>query len=208
VSRRLAIVLAGFYAAWVGAWLFKLALASRGLVLQPAAEFAYWTGLKLIIWVAPAVLLLGGAAGTGAPHPRWRSTLAWGLGAGLALGLLGVGQHLALHEPLMRWGWSWAALNALCVAPIVEEVFFRGAVFRELLERHRFWAANALTAALFVAAHVPGWAFMGTLAADPLGTLRLAVVVFWLGLVFGYVRHRSGSVASSVVAHALGNLFS
>ena len=70
----------------------------------------------------------------------------------------------------------------------------------------RFWAANGLTALLFLAPHLVGWSFKGVLGANALSVYPLTLVV--LSLVLGSVRHRSGSLVACVVVHAGNNAVS
>jgi membrane protease YdiL (CAAX protease family) len=79
------------------------------------------------------------------------------------------------------------------LAPAVEEIFFRGLVFR-FIERTRLGAnaAVVLAAALFAALHVQ---YFG---------LEL-LQVFADGIWFGLARKSSRSVPLCILMHALGN---
>ncbi|RWZ46606.1 CPBP family intramembrane metalloprotease [Labedella phragmitis] len=84
------------------------------------------------------------------------------------------------------------------VAPIIEEVFFRGVLLPAVVERSGPsaagpWVGVVVTAALFAGVH----ALAG---ADLLGT----VVTFVAGIGFGFVARSSGLVAA-VVAHVVFN---
>ena len=97
------------------------------------------------------------------------------------------------------------ALVQIAVIAVPEELFFRGYLFVRLEER---WPSRArlfgaqvgpallLSAAFFALGHV-------LVDFDP---QRLAV--FFPGLVFGWMRARTGSIAAGVLFHALCNLFS
>lgn len=80
-------------------------------------------------------------------------------------------------------------LGAVVLAPVVEEVLFRGYLLDVLLRVLRPWFAQLLTAAAFGAVHGLGYA------------LPLAV----LGLFFGWLRQRTAALWPSAVAHALHN---
>jgi membrane protease YdiL (CAAX protease family) len=83
--------------------------------------------------------------------------------------------------------------GAVLIAPICEELFFRGFVLPGLLhELSPFWAV-IVSAALFAIAHV-----------DPSSFLPLFVI----GLALGFVRLRSGSTWASISLHVLNNLLS
>jgi membrane protease YdiL (CAAX protease family) len=103
-------------------------------------------------------------------------TPGWGEGAPTSLDV----QTPALQLPL--------AVVVVVVGPIVEEIAFRGIVFRRLLRRLPPWLAAAGTSLLFGAAHF-----------DLVGSTLLG-----LALVALYVQTRSLWV--SISAHALSNL--
>jgi membrane protease YdiL (CAAX protease family) len=97
-------------------------------------------------------------------------------------------------------------LNVLVIAPLFEEVVFRGFVLRALEESGtRFWPSNVLAAVMFLGLHVPGWHFMGVLKPSQAIT-ALGIVV--IGMLAGYARHRSGSTWASVFVHFVNNLYS
>ncbi|MEO8557901.1 MAG: CPBP family intramembrane glutamic endopeptidase [Rhodospirillales bacterium] len=78
------------------------------------------------------------------------------------------------------------------MAPIAEEMFFRGLLFGWLRAHWPFWLVAIVTAALFGLAH---------------GNLGYAVVAGALGLMLAYLRERSGSLWTSIVAHIANNVF-
>jgi membrane protease YdiL (CAAX protease family) len=92
-------------------------------------------------------------------------------------------------------GLVWLVMLGFCVgAPIAEEFIFRGFVFRG-------WSttflgpvgAIVLTAALFAIIHVQyEWFYIAG--------------IFLIGVLFGYLRHRSGSTWLTVITHAFYNL--
>jgi membrane protease YdiL (CAAX protease family) len=109
------------------------------------------------------------------------------------------GQSLPVHPVLQAarhsaWG-SWGNIQlllfSLIVAPLAEELFFRGlllqAVWRWL---RRAWPAVIISAVAFGFVH---------------GQPQDIVPLCTLGLVLGYLRLRSGSLAACVVCHALFN---
>jgi uncharacterized protein len=78
------------------------------------------------------------------------------------------------------------------VAPVTEEILFRGLILRGLLARHRPAVAVILTAFLFGVLHLNPWQFLSA---------------FCLGVVFGWIYLRTGSVALCIAAHAINNGF-
>jgi membrane protease YdiL (CAAX protease family) len=76
------------------------------------------------------------------------------------------------------------------VAPVTEELLFRGIILRGLLSRYRPAAAVTLTALLFAVLHMNPWQSLSAL---------------FLGILFGWFYWRTGSVALCVLAHAIAN---
>jgi membrane protease YdiL (CAAX protease family) len=85
------------------------------------------------------------------------------------------------------------ALAIILVAPALEEILFRGALFRPLLKTHPSWMVVGLTAVLFALAHPArqGW-----------------LPIFCVGLALGFVRRASGSLVPSTLVHASFNAVS
>lgn len=88
------------------------------------------------------------------------------------------------------------------LSPLVEEVVFRGIVLQRAGEYVGFWKANALSAGLFAAIHVPGWTFSDVALTSMVSS---AAFVFLLALVLGYLLKRTGSLWACVVTHAMSN---
>lgn len=88
-------------------------------------------------------------------------------------------------------------LLAVVVAPVAEEIVFRGLLLRGLMSSMRPWAAIAVQAVLFGAAHMAperGW-----------GNVGLALMLGAVGGVFGVVAVRTRRLAPSMIAHAMVN---
>ena len=95
--------------------------------------------------------------------------------------------------------WASAALifSAVAVAPVVEEIIFRGLVQSVLLElfgRGRRWLVVFCAAALFASVHV-----------DPASWQTLPGL-FVLGMVLGWLYERHGSLLPCVLVHAGFNM--
>jgi len=200
------------YAAWIGAWLLKGTLGRHvAWVTSSGGAFAYWTAMKLLLWVLPSVVLIrfsGRRVRAVFRMERLRLVLAWGVGTGLVLGAISLLTKAVAHRPLLALSLSWPQFSVLVVAPVFEEFMFRGAVLGNLMQRYRLPLANTLTAALFLGLHLPGWHFQGRLWMNLTAPVGGALSIFLLGLVFGFVAHRSKSVVASMIAHSLNNLFS
>jgi len=76
------------------------------------------------------------------------------------------------------------------VAPLTEELLFRGVILRGLLSRYRPAVAVILTAFLFAAVHMNPWQ---------------SISAFWLGVALGWFFLRTGSVKICIAAHAMSN---
>lgn len=95
--------------------------------------------------------------------------------------------------------WGWLALVALtCVgAPLIEELYFRGLLQGQLVERVGVGVGIFATAVVFGAVHI---------ANDPgVAGALLALTVGASGIVLGVVRHLTGRLGTSTVTHALFN---
>lgn len=99
---------------------------------------------------------------------------------------MGIGQSLS---PLML-------LYVVVLGPIMEELAFRGLIYRFARLALPFWGANILQAALFGIYH---------------GNVIQAIYAFIFGLVLGYIAHRGRGIRYSLFAHiavnALGCFF-
>ena len=98
---------------------------------------------------------------------------------------LGAVFHAA--SPAARAG---IVLAMAVVGPAVEEILFRGTLFRALRRSHLPWLVIATTAGLFALVHLAWQVFL------PIGLL---------GLLLGFVRARSGSLIPSFLVHGCFN---
>jgi uncharacterized protein len=138
---------------------------------------------------------------------QWRSlgqsTWAY-LTAGVALAL--VSQLIPLlfpsnrHFPIEKLlkdpasGWSMAVFG-VCIAPFVEEMFFRGMIYPVIERRWGLEAAVLGSATLFASIHA------GQLG----GALPELGAIFFVGVVLGYARGRTGSVIPGFLMHTAYN---
>jgi uncharacterized protein len=103
--------------------------------------------------------------------------------------------QLELHRTAQAEGtlpWLWVAI--LVAAPVGEELLFRGFMFRGFVHEPR----DALPAILVLALI---WSLLHV-QYDWLGTAQ----VFLIGVLFGFVRWRSGSTTLVILLHMLLNL--
>lgn len=88
-----------------------------------------------------------------------------------------------------------AGVLAVGLAPIGEEIFFRGFVFGGLNERGQFWLAAVASGALFGLAHL----------LNP-GGYAVFPVIAGIGFILAWGYYYSGSILPSIGAHFLFNL--
>jgi membrane protease YdiL (CAAX protease family) len=82
-------------------------------------------------------------------------------------------------------------VGAGLLAPVAEELFFRGLIFRWFRSRFSFWPAVLISSAIFAAGH-----------ADSIGVVASSFV---LGLLLAAVYDRSRSLWLSIAIHAVNN---
>jgi hypothetical protein len=198
--RRLLTWACALLGAWSAAWLITLRV-------QPAASsealrFAWWTVMKVALWLGlAAVLLRGGspAAWLGAYRGRALVVVALAVGWVLvdsAVVLLGL-------APSPRLLSGWPLVNVLLVAPLFEEVLFRGLVWTRLRESGvATWLTCVLAALAFALLHVPGWVAMGGWHT---GLLTQFASTAFIGAWCGLGRWVTGSTWASVLLHFANN---
>lgn len=90
------------------------------------------------------------------------------------------------------------AVVVVLVAPVLEEVMFRGLMLRTFMRRWGFWPAALVSSAVFALFH--------TYEVDtPAGAVTLAGVTFTLGLSNCLLVRWSGRITAGVIVHALFN---
>lgn len=78
------------------------------------------------------------------------------------------------------------------MAPIVEEVLFRGFLQNALTKYVPVWAAILLSSFLFAVVHLQLYAIPGLMS---------------LSIAFGYLYHRTGSLRTNIILHMANNAF-
>ena len=84
----------------------------------------------------------------------------------------------------------WLFLVGAVIAPLVEEIFFRGFLFQGFRQRYGWMPAIFLSSAIFGAAHLDPVSFIPT---------------FVLGCILAYMYHRSNSLWPGILFHAAIN---
>ena len=102
-----------------------------------------------------------------------------------------IGKELGVCNPGI--GIAIAAVTAIVVlAPITEELFFRGFVYAGLQSRWSMWPSALVSGALFGLVHAP----TGPTAAIPLAAL---------GVALAWLYNKTGSILPGMFAHGLNN---
>lgn len=142
------------------------------------------------------------ARGDRLPLPRAALVTLASLGAavvgsytlGFLMQLFGapVAEQPLVLELVAAGGSALASLtfSALVLAPLGEELFFRGLLFRRLALGVGRWPALVTSALLFAAFH---------------GNIRGLVVYFWLGLVFAGAYAATGRLSCAIAVHVGNN---
>ena len=137
---------------------------------------------------------------------RWPGNMFLYLTAGVVLSLaiqfgssfLPIPKSLPIDEFFKTTHAAWVlAIFGVLIAPLFEELFFRGFLYPALYRRIGFVAALVINSLLFAFTHEGQLAH----AWAPL------LVLFVVGMVLTYVRERTGSVARSFLVHAGYNAF-
>ena len=92
----------------------------------------------------------------------------------------------ALESPV------WFFIVGALLAPLIEEIFFRGFLFQGLRARYGWVSGMLLSSGIFAVAHL-----------DPVSLIP----TFILGCVLAYLYHRSNSVWPGVILHVMVNTF-
>ena len=129
-----------------------------------------------------------------------------------AVGLVSVGLQLSLQQVaghdvttpeqvapgLSPFAGVLLVLLAVVVAPISEELFFRGVLFRTVLDRHGFWPAALTSAIPFGLVHyVP---------APAIDALLLQITMVFTGLGLAWIYDRRGTIVAPAAAHIVFNI--
>ncbi|MDP9340811.1 MAG: CPBP family intramembrane metalloprotease [Actinomycetota bacterium] len=143
--------------------------------------------------------------------------LLYGVGGGLAIyaiAVLGIGPLIvealqaisgrsSVRTPrqipahLHGAGLVLTALFTLVTAPVAEELFFRGFLFRSLRDRHGFVFSGIISALAFGAVHYRPSPWQDS--------ILLIVVICFVGFGLAYVYERRGNLLANMAAHATFN---
>lgn len=185
------------------------AIAAR---CSEAQRFVWWTSAKAVTWLVPTMLLARRAA-TEAPG-RWLGLHTWhGMGRALVVTISWLtlqALRARLELPQLEPPPSeprWADLpGALLVAPLFEELMFRGVMLRTMRDqgsgRERIVLSTSLVFALL---HLPGW--LARRGLDPTIAGSFCGIALF-GVVLGYLGWHARSLWAPVLLHVLHNAWS
>ncbi len=89
------------------------------------------------------------------------------------------------------FGWWGAFMKVAVVAPIVEELIFRGLILHGFRRNYNGFVAVIMSALLFALFHLNPWQFPAT---------------FLLGLLLGWIVLRTNSILLAILGHSINNL--
>jgi uncharacterized protein len=89
------------------------------------------------------------------------------------------------------FGWWGAFFKVAVLAPIIEELIFRGLIFNGLRKNYTATTAVVVSAILFSLFHLNPWQMPAT---------------FVLGLLLGWIMLRTNSILLAILGHSLNNL--
>ncbi|MDB4583253.1 CPBP family intramembrane metalloprotease [Draconibacterium sp.] len=89
------------------------------------------------------------------------------------------------------YGWWGAFFRVAVVAPVVEELIFRGLILQGLRRNYNGFVSVFMSALLFALFHLNPWQFPAT---------------FILGLLLGWIMLRTNSIPLAILGHSINNL--
>lgn len=162
--------------------------------------------VKFLIWIVPAWLYIKYYLNISPVHylklnVNVKKGLLWGAVLSLVLGLYFAFGTYILNGKSFQFSLSFDDyLNSFLMAGIAEEIVFRGLILQEINKKITFWKANIITALLFLVIHYPIWIYNSEFFV--FGT---HIYIFAVGLFFGFVYKKSGSLWSVVILHIFHN---
>jgi membrane protease YdiL (CAAX protease family) len=172
--------------------------------------FAYLNALaKVLVWIVPAWSYVKYFLNTNPmDYFNMKNNIKKGLFWGFILSLLFGLWRFIISVYLVKQGKVHFLLpldsyiDGFLLVGITEEMVFRGLILTEINKRISFWKANVVTALLFLFIHYPIWIYHGTFFH-----FGSHVFIFLLGLIFGYIYKKTGSLWSVVILHSFYDFF-
>lgn len=89
------------------------------------------------------------------------------------------------------YGWIGAFMKVAVIAPVVEELIFRGVIMHGFMRNYRGYVAVLMSALLFALFHLNPWQFPAT---------------FILGLMLGWLMLSTRNIFLCIIGHSINNL--
>jgi membrane protease YdiL (CAAX protease family) len=193
--------------AWIAAWLFSIQIGLGGE--SAGVGVIYWTLAKILLWLMPILVIIKLCLQRSILEYLAMRQLFVGAKTGIVCGLIFAAVSFLADVSTKRFilpSIDPGLLNALLIAPVFEEILFRGFILRALQESAiSFWIANLITACMFLGIHVPGWYFMDSPRMFQVPAILGIILV---GLCAGVSKHISGSIYGSIAFHLVNNMYS
>ena len=90
-------------------------------------------------------------------------------------------------------------IQAVLIAPIFEEIFFRGFLLRAFLKNYNLISALILSSTLFTLVHVD--------TSFSLAHLESLLEKMVFSIIIGWIFYRTNSISLAIILHAISNLF-
>src|SRR4051812_33514504 len=129
------------------------------------------------------------------------------LGARLCVGIVLVSVAPHIHpvgnaagvDKLQTTGRVLALISAVVVAPLMEEIAFRGLMLRAMMRRLDYWPAAGLSSLVFALLHAPS-------VPDLQSALVIVLVIYVFGILQCQLVRRHARLAPAIAVHATTNL--
>ncbi|MDQ0216703.1 membrane protease YdiL (CAAX protease family) [Oikeobacillus pervagus] len=189
-------------------WAFKELWLVKYIYLYDETTSALLMAIiKIFVWIVPTCLWIKyylhiNPINYLKMNVHVKRGLFWGVVLSLILGLRFAFEVYILHHQRFHFDLSLTSyLNVFLLSGITEEIVFRGFILQEIGKKMSFWKANLITAFLFLVIHYAVWMYDGIFF-----DVWSHLYVYLLGLIFGFVYKKTGSLWSVVLLHSFHNL--
>lgn len=141
----------------------------------------------------------------------WRKVLSLGLGVGILASLLGFFLNHGEQPLLFEFSFLQTIVIIWICGTVAEEVLMRGLVqgYLNSLQPYGISIAGVrISLPVFVAAVYFGLMHMGLLTMGASGSFVMFIVLFtfFIGLIAGYYREKTGSLIPALIVHFMANV--
>ena len=193
------------------AWAFRATIfySFDTEIQSEAARLVYSNAVKFVIWVIPVFVYLKYIDRRNPfkylklTSPIQKTNLLYAVIIIFLYFLSVLFISLFMLKQELSFNSSSSALVSTSVSSLLEEILFRGFILTKLNESIKFWAANIITAFLFVLIHYPHWLWTKGIQWQ---ILIDSVSIFILACFLGYLVKKTNSLLPSIGAH-IGNNF-